>query len=540
MARIRPLILVCLLLLPLFGAQAQNVPPQFALALGDLSNRLNHPITLNDLDAWNYEQNLYTDTTFGCPYVTGEPRPNGISAFTFTFGYKGKNYDYRVAADGSLTFPCDASLPQGSQPTPMATNCPVGYDGYLTPKLEVGGGARIGTGGTPNRLRDQPSINGTQIGLIQPGATVTVIAGPTCEDQSKIIWWRVDDNGTQGWTAEGQLPNNYFLSPSAVTLPAERDLITPDTADSLAPLTTISLAGVSSISIPQDEKQIALGGLSGLAVYNLSDFSLNPLLGDISAPVTAVAFSPDRRYLAYATQGGKLIVADTTTGTRTTLTQISGSRINSLAFIPSDAGYNLIMGSGSPTSAAANWEEFALPNGSSLSKMPTASWVRGVAFSPDAAQFAWLDTALHVVQVNGAAVASFISAQPGNGSLAWRPTPAGSLITHQIAFTDGARVRLENLDAKVEQIYEDDPSFVPGVISFNRDGSLLAAMSIATNAATGSLINLFDVATSDLITSTPLQASSTLTFSPDGTLLVVASFDEVVFLGIDTSQLPVG
>jgi hypothetical protein len=112
--------------------------------------------------------------------------------------------------------------------------------------------------------------------------------------------------------------------------------------------------------------------------------------------------------------------------------------------------------------------------------------------------------------------------------------------TRQIAFTDGTRVRLENLDTKAEQVYEDDASFTPGAVAFNADGTLLAAMSIADNPATGSLVNLFAADTGDLIASTPLKASSAMTFSPDGTLLVIAAYDEVLFLGVDNLQIAVG
>src|SRR3954452_18709573 len=101
MARFRPIILVLfLMLLPLVGAQAQNVPPQIAFPLANLSSRLGHPITLNTLDSWTYDQNLYYDTALGCPYVAGTPRPEGISGITFLLVYQGTTYDYRVSPDG--------------------------------------------------------------------------------------------------------------------------------------------------------------------------------------------------------------------------------------------------------------------------------------------------------------------------------------------------------------------------------------------------------------------------------------------------------
>jgi WD40 repeat protein len=543
MVRLRPFILALLFLLPLLGAHAQDLPAQFSLALASLSSFLGKPLTVQDLDNWSFHQDLYTDTALGCQYVAGTARPEGISGFTFLMVYQGVTYDYRVSADGSIVFPCipegGGQIPAQPQATSQATNCPADLTGYLPPRLQVGGQGRIGTGGTANRLRALPQVNGQQIGLIQPGETVTILDGPSCDTGSHIIFWRVNDNGTVGWTAEGQPPSNYFLDPIGGTLSAERSLISPENATSLVALTTIPLAGVNSVAFTQDSKQIALGGLSGLAVYDLTTMEANATLGDIAQPVTAVAFSPDGRYLAYSQQNGNLMVYDTLNKTRTTLAALANNRINSLAFSP-DQHYLLGVGTGMEVNLPGTtsvWQIYNLLTNQSPAMQKTASWVRNVAFSPDGSLFAWLDTSASINRIiNNTTIRTLALQQAPKGGLAWRPTAAGTPITHSLAFVDGDHVRLDDLDANTEQTFAGDPGFFPAVISFNADGSLLAAMDVPNNTATGSVVNIFDATSADLISSTPLQASNTLTFSPDGTLLVIASNDQVQLLGADNSQ----
>ena len=153
MARVRPLLIVLLLLLP-FAAQAQEIPPQLALALNQLSSRIGRPLTLTDLDNWSFQQNLYTNTSLGCQFAAGEERSEGISGLTFLLAYQGITYDYRVSTDGSIVFPCDPNLVQQPASTPLPTNCPPDFAGFLPPRLNVGGQARIGLSGMANRLRN--------------------------------------------------------------------------------------------------------------------------------------------------------------------------------------------------------------------------------------------------------------------------------------------------------------------------------------------------------------------------------------------------
>jgi hypothetical protein len=268
MARLHTLMITLLLLvIPLIGAQAQTPtqappPPQLEQAVSGLGSLLGVPLTVNDLDSWQASQDVYTDSALGCPYVYGQPIPGEIAAYTFKLGYQGLIYDYRVSVDGTLAFPCirDGGGPLGDTPTPQSSNCPAGYAGYLAPRLQVGGQAQLIAGETPNRLRMEPSVNAQQIGLIQPGDMVYVIGEPSCDEASQIVWWKVGDMAVAGWTAEGQLPNHYFLMPIEVATPSPSATLTP--RFQIVPIgSPVFIVGTPT---PMPRLQIALPGHLGI------------------------------------------------------------------------------------------------------------------------------------------------------------------------------------------------------------------------------------------------------------------------------------
>jgi hypothetical protein len=545
MARLRLfLVTLMLLLIPAFSLQAQDVPPQLALALNQLSQRIGRPLSLTDLDSWSFTQDLYTDTALGCSFAVGEARPEGFPGMTFLLVYQGISYDYRVAVDGSLTFPCDQTLLQQQNATPQPGNCPADFAGYLPPRLNPGGQARIGLGGISNRMRVAPNSSAEQIGVILPGSTVSILDGPSCEEASHIIWWRVDDNGTVGWTAEGVLPEDYFLDPVGESLPAERSLITPGNVDALTLLVTVSQSGVNSIGFSSDGRLMAVGGRSGLAVYDMTTLSLRTPLGDVSIPVLDVDFSPDGRYLAYTAMDGRLFVRDlnNTVAAPTLLVNPANDRHASIDFNPA-ARTLLASGGGPPLSALLlppMWRFYELPSQQEVLVQETDDWVRAVAFSPDGTLFAWMDSSVHVVEIGNGTVTPVVTLaleEAPLGGLAWQPNAPGEEPLHALAFADGAAVRLVDLDLDTEQTYLGDDGFLPQALSFNQDGTLLAAMDVPTTDTTGSTVNIFSVDTGDVTVSTVLDASRALRFSPDGTLLVIASSQEVILMGISGEDI---
>jgi uncharacterized protein YraI len=67
---------------------------------------------------------------------------------------------------------------------------------------------------TPNRLRDQPSTSGAQIGQIFNDQNMLLLEGPVCAEG--FTWWRVEYKGDTGWTVESS-SDDYFMDGVPVT-----------------------------------------------------------------------------------------------------------------------------------------------------------------------------------------------------------------------------------------------------------------------------------------------------------------------------------
>lgn len=81
--------------------------------------------------------------------------------------------------------------------------------GFLPSRLTVGQTGRV-TPGAANNVRAEPLSSAELVGQIPGGESFTVLAGPTCQDNT--AWWQVDYEGLIGWTQEGQ-GDTYWLEP---------------------------------------------------------------------------------------------------------------------------------------------------------------------------------------------------------------------------------------------------------------------------------------------------------------------------------------
>lgn len=188
--------------------------------------------------------------------------------------------------------------------------CPAGV--APEPQLVVGMWARL-TSNTPSRMRADPGTGGREVAQIRPIDTVTVLEGPRCVDG--FNWFRVDLNGTVGWTAEGS-GGEYFIEvvPVTATPTASRTptitwtptatrtptiTLTPSvthTATVTPTRTPVPLNNPHSVSWSADGTWLAVGTGDGVFIYDTSDFERPPhrlsLPGIINTDVRQVAFHP--------------------------------------------------------------------------------------------------------------------------------------------------------------------------------------------------------------------------------------------------------
>jgi serine/threonine protein kinase len=98
-------------------------------------------------------------------------------------------------------------------PRPTSTpGIPPECVGFLTPRLSVGDQGCV-SDSEPNNLRDYPESPNAHA-QIPSGGVFTVLDGPECTRGTVTVWYYVNYNGIEGWTAEGSArTSTYWLSP---------------------------------------------------------------------------------------------------------------------------------------------------------------------------------------------------------------------------------------------------------------------------------------------------------------------------------------
>lgn len=448
-------------------------------AFATLSEYLNRALTQFDIDTYSFVIGNFGDTALGCPYVAGSVTPTPIAAYQFTFVVDGMSYDVRVAPDALVAFVCappqtiatpvptggatsvptlpGATVPPGITLTPIPTiapvelvqvtptPCPADFAGFLPSRLRVGIGASVTRAALAgNRLRVTPSIDGLQVGLITPNTTADVIGGPSCDLVSRLVWWQVSYNGVIGWTAEGALPDDYYLDPASATgqpipltpttaanaapgnaigLPAERTLpeelsaITTATATTLRPLAGIEDTASDltfAATFQPNNGRITLGTGAGIASYTLPDLQADLPASFAVENLTAVQYVGGD-ILLYGTGAGEiggLLLGDDPVALDTlrvdeTVNAIAGAQVQPPPerrdpANPDAFEVRVAVGSGALYGGEGE-EQISLFTFSSEGDLLTSLqadadfYVRGVAISHDGRFVAYTDTATRIL-----------------------------------------------------------------------------------------------------------------------------------------------
>lgn len=551
-------LLVLSVAIPTAHRTSAQEPPQLATALDQLSASLGVPVLPSDLDSYQFVIDRYTDSALGCTLIAGTPIPESILGYTFTFTVDGVNYDIRVSEDGSISFPCDAALlaqpGNPAQATALAANptaCPPAYAGFLRPRLRAGSQARINPAGAPNRLRDQPSANAVQIGTINPGTVIDVLAGPSCETGAQsgaanIVWWQVRTNGQVGWTAEGLPPSSYFLEPYGdslgdLSLPAERSLINASTLAGLETLATIPLSRAVDVDVAGES--VIFGGYGGVAIYTLPGFQAADVLAD-RAPIEVNATALDAaERIAFGYCDGTVRLFYGVTDTIVPLDTPEQDCISDLDF--NDDGDLLAASSGNLYGGGLGsyLTVYGVESGDVVLQRHTDYVVSRVRFGSDnLTLLAWIDDAVHVIDTrtfdeDDETIIELDALNP-LGVLEFFPLPpdTGANVP-QLLFSEGNLLRLVELENGEEVIqFEIEAALFPSSASFSPDGSLLAVMSQPGEGNPDPdltpRLTIFDVETGDVLYDAP-QLANALAFSPDGTLLMLLEPDVISLLGVE-------
>ena len=211
--------------------------------------------------------------------------------------------------------------------------CPPGYSGFLPPRISIGRmNARVASPTIANRLRAQPDVASAQVGEIPPRAIIdAILDGPAC--QGSHVWWQVQLDKLVGWTVESDLNFNFYYlepiadadvsanaaanpslrRPSAETQPAKLGAIHSANLAAVDAIHRLAVEDPRALAWSASRSLLAVSSDAGaIALFSYPEFrrmdsarSLPP-----TPSASAIAFSPDERFLAIGGEDGGLTVVE--------------------------------------------------------------------------------------------------------------------------------------------------------------------------------------------------------------------------------------
>jgi len=342
-------------------ALAQQGPSQLEFALQALSDQVGEPVTVEDLDGWQWNQTNYPDTSLGCPQPGQVYSQAVTSGYQFVLVYQGQTYDYRVSEDGSIVLLCSSTqlgtpvqqptfTPDGDQ-QPTVTPEPPAQDGISTSpgvatcgdaialQLTAGQQARVTTGGSPSNVRSGADIAAEQVGQIQPGEVFTIVGdAPVCGSDG-LFWWEIQSGDLTGWIAQGEL-GLYYIEPIPQALP-DLTTLAPLAADNAAQIVELSRVNGNvgrGVALSPDGTTLAVASLNevagGVWLYTLGQLDTPPTLLDTGVAVTALAYSTDGAFLVLGGLDGSVTLWDLAAGEAVFSFPAHGTAVESVTISP--------------------------------------------------------------------------------------------------------------------------------------------------------------------------------------------------------------
>lgn|GEM_PF-4381199 len=98
-----------------------SAPEKIELALSDLSTQVGQTVALGDLDAYQWNQQMFSDSSLGCPQPDTLYAQVITPGFQFLLSFGGLTYDYRVAEANDDVVLCEVNdTPLSPESTPNA------------------------------------------------------------------------------------------------------------------------------------------------------------------------------------------------------------------------------------------------------------------------------------------------------------------------------------------------------------------------------------------------------------------------------------
>jgi hypothetical protein len=517
------------------AARAQGAPDQINTAVTALGQQLGIAVTLNDLDNWQWSQELFPDSSLNCPQSGVTYNQVQIAGYIFTLEYRGTTYDYRVSADNQIVILCQttgagAPIPTPTEPPFSNPLCPLPEPDklpymrtHLT--LEMNG---IVTPGGLNRLRETPGLTGTQIGEIPAGAAFRVAAGPECVDE--IVWWQVDYDGQIGWTAEGQ-GGGYFIAPFPPQTLPERVLLDATNAANTAFLTQLEGNFLPQLAWSRDGQQLALPGAIGsqsIWVYKPDALLDEPAFYDQDNTLNSLDFHPNGEQILFGTaEGGAHLWNLSSDAVFPEALFLNTHEKDALVAMHPDGTRFVAAGVNAQTTvnvdrtnALVLWD---IATVSQVAVIPGhTAQVIGLAFNTDGTQLASVDSAGSVMLTTVAnPTAPLLLTNLSAKSVTFSPN--GQFLA--VGKSSGAIDLLNPATGAVIVTYNGHLSAV-NALSFSPDSALLASVS------DDGTLRLWSTQTDTNLAVIEVSAKSVqdVIFSPLGTLIAAASDDHIVRL----------